>query len=380
VNKNHKDILIINWRGFKDPLSGGAEVATMEHAKRWVLNHGANVTWLSPPPYSNAKNESLIGVEFVYLGKNLTRNVFTLFFKYIYFCILVFVNYILKYKNSVDVVIDQVHGLPFLTPLYIKNKKIIMYIHEVAGEIWTKMYPFPLGFIGRLVEPLFFLPYKDIKVVTGTEYAKKDLINVGIPKENINLIGYGITNPIAQKKPSKEKELTIVFLNRLVKMKRIELALDIFSEILKKEPNAVFWVVGKGESDYIEFLKQKCIDLKIQDNVKFWGFVDDKTKLDLLAKSTVLINTSTKEGWGLVNIEANSQGTPVVSFDVSGNNESIINGESGLLVPNNDSKGMIDSIFKIYKSQDTWYDSCLNHAKKFDWNDLSNKFYSEMLK
>ena len=55
------------------------------------------------------------------------------------------------YKNNVDVVIDQVHGLPFLTPLYVKNKKIIMYIHEVAGEIWTKMYPFPIGTIGRMV-------------------------------------------------------------------------------------------------------------------------------------------------------------------------------------------------------------------------------------
>lgn len=373
-------VLILNWRGFKDPLAGGAEIATMEHAKRWVTNHNARVLWVSPPPFDGAKNELVNGIEFIYLGKNLTRNVLTLFFKYIYFCLLVFVNYFLKFKKDVDVVIDQVHGLPFLTPLYIRDKKIILYIHEVAGEIWTKMYPFPVGFIGRLVEPLFFLPYKNVTVVTGTEFAKNDLINVGIPKNNIKIINYGITNSVTDKFPTKEKELTILFLNRLVKMKRIEMAIDIFNKVLKLDTNAKFWIVGKGESSYIDFLKQKCIDLGISGNVKFWGFVDDDTKLDLLAKSSVLINTSTKEGWGLVNIEANSQGTPVVAFNVAGNNESIIDGVSGYLVENNNLNEMVNKILKFKDNNKEWFDKCIKYANKYDWSVLSEKFYEEIKK
>ena len=107
MNKNHINILIVNWRGYKDPLSGGAEIATMEHAKRWVSKHGAKVTWVSPPHNVGAINEKVNGIDFIYLGSNLTRNVFTLFFKYIHFCLLFIYKYLTSYKNDYDVIIDK---------------------------------------------------------------------------------------------------------------------------------------------------------------------------------------------------------------------------------------------------------------------------------
>ena len=44
-----------------------------------------------------------------------------------------------------------------------------------------------------------------------------------------------------------------------------------------------------------------------------------------------LINTSYKEGWGLVNLEANSQGTPAITFNVEGCKDSIKNGVNGFI-------------------------------------------------
>ena len=40
------NILILNWRDTKNPKSGGAEIVTMEHAKRWIKK-GYDVTWLT---------------------------------------------------------------------------------------------------------------------------------------------------------------------------------------------------------------------------------------------------------------------------------------------------------------------------------------------
>ena len=93
--------------------------------------------------------------------------------------------------------------------------------------------------------------------------------------------------PIIDMPTNKEKEFTIMFLNRLVKMKGIERAIDIVAEIKKQIPNLQFWIVGKGEADYVDFLKQKVKDLNLEDNVTFFGFVDEKTKMDLLTKSHV---------------------------------------------------------------------------------------------
>ena len=53
------------------------------------------------------------------------------------------------------IVIDEIHGLPFFTTLYVKKPKIA-FIHEVANEIWDYMYPFPINILGKFIEPLYF--------------------------------------------------------------------------------------------------------------------------------------------------------------------------------------------------------------------------------
>ncbi|HOM77954.1 MAG TPA: hypothetical protein PLT50_01975, partial [bacterium] len=111
-------ILILNWRSLKDPLSGGAEIATFEHAKRWVKNYGAEVTWLSPR-YKGCPQEGqeiIEGVNFKYIGFPLTRNLISLFVAFPLFYIGVCSTYMTHYRNKINVVIDQVHGIPYLTP------------------------------------------------------------------------------------------------------------------------------------------------------------------------------------------------------------------------------------------------------------------------
>ena len=368
-------ILIVNWRSIKDPLSGGAEVATFEHAKRWVENHNAKVTWLSPIYNKNIKSEVIEGINFQYIGLPLDRNIKKLIFTFPYFYFLVFVTYMTKFRGKVDAVIDQAHGFPYLTPLYVKEKKIV-YIHEVAGDIWDKMYKFPINAIGKIIEKLIFIPYKNIEFVTVSNSTKQDLIALGIPEIKIDIVYNGVSMPIIDMPTNKEKEFTIMFLNRLVKMKGIERAIDIVAEIKKQIPNLQFWIVGKGEADYVDFLKQKVKDLNLEDNVTFFGFVDEKTKMDLLTKSHVLINTSYKEGWGLVNLEANARGTPAIAFRVKGNTESIEEGVNGYLAKDGDIKDMVDKIIRM-KENTALQTSSITFAKQFDWEKVAEMYYRE---
>ncbi len=406
-------ILILNWRSIKDPLHGGAEVATIEHAKRWVENHNTKVIWISPPYIDTndrrKKNEKVDGVNFEYLGIPLKRdNVFQMIFAFPLFYFLVFFKYLTHYRKEIDVIIDQVHGLPYLTPLY-SNKKIIVYVHEVAGDIWNKMYKFPINIIGKTLEKIVFLPYKwrNIAFVTVSEATKDDLIKIGVKSKKIDIVHNGVSlEPVEYETPrakargflspitivdqlhprtkvrgfkfgdnkniKKPRELTIIYLNRLVKMKGIERALKVFSVILKKEPNAKLNIVGKGETDYVTHLRNLSKNLGTEKNIKFWGYVDEKTKISLLQNARVLINTSYKEGWGLVNIEANTQGTPAVVFNVAGNSESIKNGTNGYIVESE--KEMAEKILYIYKKNPLIKES-IEYSKHFDWNKQSEEFY-----
>ena len=374
-------ILIVSWRSLKDPNFGGAEIFTYENAKRWVSQHGAKVTWLAPK-YNNSapKEEYTDGVHFRYIASPLTHNVLLLLFTYPVFYLSVFTTYFREFKNNIDIVIDQAHGIPYLTPLYVKEK-VVLLAHEFAGNIWNKMYSFPVNMLGAFLERQLYKVYaaKNVPLVIVSESTKRDFLKLGFKNEQIHIVKPGVTlTSLAVAGDKAENELNIMFLNRLVKMKGVERALEVFRLIKNSAPEAKLWIVGSGGEGYVSFLGKRCQELEIQDSVEFRGYVDEKTKRELLCKAHVLINTSYKEGWGLVNIEANACGTPVVAFDVEGNSDSVLDGVSGFLVKNGDYTAMKNKIIEAAKST-SLRSSALEYSKQFSWEKQAEKFF-EVLK
>jgi len=257
------------------------------------------------------------------------------------------------------------------------KEKIIVYIHEVAGEIWDLMYPFPINKIGRFLEKIIFLPYKKTEFV-GTKIVAEDLVALSIPKKNISIVNYGVTAPDIKAVPPKNKNLTIVFLNRLVKMKGPERTIEVFNRVVKKEKNAKLIFIGRGEKDYEKSLFNYARRLGIEKKIEFKGFIPTEEKFKILGQSHVLINASFKEGWGLVNIEANRMGTPVVAFKVKGNTTTVKEGVSGFLFENDEYQQMADRIVKL-KNDKQIQQTSQSYSKQFDWNIVSNQFY-EVLK
>jgi len=372
-------IVIINWRSIHDPLEGGAERATFEFAKRWVADYGSDVIWISPR-YENSPDQEVVdGVRFVYLGRPLNRKLSSLLVSFPLFYISVVIYYLKSLKGKIDVVIDQVHGLPYMTPLYVSEKKII-YIHEVAGSIWNIMYPIPISTIGRILERIFFLPYKlkNIKFIANSPSTFNDLISkLFINQKNICVVPYGVTAPSNESVSEKNKKFTVVFLNRVVKMKGIERGLKAFQKVVNQIPDAELHVIGRGEQSYIDYLKIMCKELKIENNVMFLGFIDGEEKFKLLSSAHVLMNPSHLEGWGLVNIEANRMGTPVVAFRVRGCVDSVVDNISGFLCDDDDIDSMSDNIIKAGNDVQL-RKSAISYSNKFDWDLQAQSFFSEL--
>lgn len=360
------NILIFSWRGPGHPHAGGAEKATHEHAKGWVKK-GHNVT-LFTSDYRHARREEIIdGVRIIRSGSQIF-GVHIEAFKW----------YLIGNHPKYDLIIDQFHGIPFFTPLYIKEKKMA-FIHEVTKEVWS-LNPWPPPFnlipsiLGRLFEPLIFkLFYTKVPFMTGSDSTKKDLISLGIPEKNITVIPYGITIP--KVKPfSKEEKKTLIFLGALSKDKGIEQVLEIFSILNNSDTDFQFWIVGKGEDHYLKKLIIKSIKLGLKGRVKFWGFVDEKKKFKLLGGAHILVTPSAREGWGLVVIEAAAVGTPTVGYNVAGLRDSILNGKTGILC-NPNPKDCSDAILNLIKDKEKYEifrQNCLKRSKEFNWN-ISSK-------
>jgi glycosyltransferase involved in cell wall biosynthesis len=68
--------------------------------------------------------------------------------------------------------------------------------------------------------------------------------------------------------------------------------------------------------------------------VVFTGRVGEEEKHRLLCSAWMLLHPALIEGWGIVITEAAIRGTPAIGFDVPGLHDSVVNGQTGLLVKN----------------------------------------------
>ncbi len=357
------NILLLSWRGPGHPNAGGAEISTHEHAKAWVKK-GHSVT-LFTSYYQGAKREEKIdGVTILRAGG-----------QFIEVQLKAFEWFLFTKHPKFDLVVDEFHGIPFFTPLYVRAKKLA-FIHEVTGEVWGLNpwnRPFNLipKILGPIFEPLIFkLLYKKITFMTVSESTKKDLINFGIPQKHIIVINNGFDKFNTENNLSKEKEKTVIFLGALAKDKGIEEALKAFSILSQSGDNFQFWIVGKSDPEYLQFLKRQIKELNINTKVRFWGFVSQKEKFNLLKRSHVLIHPAIREGWGLVVIEAASVGVPTVAFDVPGLRDSVIHDKTGIICKEKSPESLAKAIINLLQSSVKYKEmsrSAVSWSKNFSW-------------
>lgn len=318
------NILILNWRDTSHPKSGGAEIVTMEHARRWVMA-GHTVTWITSVYERAKKSEIIDGVVIVRRAGSWTIYPYVLF-------------YLLVNAHRFDVIIDEIHGIPFFASLVTK-KPVIVFIHEIAGEIWNYMFSFPFNLIGRFLEKLYFKLYQNSLFWTDSPSMAKELTEHGILSKNITTISCPVTiDPNILNKIiniTKESKPTFLFVSRLVRMKGIEEVIKAFSFIIHEEPEAQLWIVGGGETSYINLLEVMMREYGIGQRVTLFGKVTEEKKYELLRRSHILLHASVKEGWGLVVLEAALCGTPAVVYNVTGLRDVVKHGLTGIVVSSN---------------------------------------------
>ncbi len=357
------NILILSWRGPGHPNAGGAEQVTLEHAKGW-LKAGHDVTLFTSFFNGAKKDYTFEGIRIRRAGRQFFEVQLRAFFWYFF-----------GKHQRFDLVVDEIHGIPFFTPIYIRTRKLGL-IHEVAKEVW-KLNPWPKPFnlipsvVGTLFEPwIFRLFYTKVPFMTVSNSTKNDLISWGIPKANITVIHNGLKLFLPKKFPPKETKKTAIYLGALSLDKGIFDAVRTFGEIERKDDRWQYWVVGLGTKEYVDELKNLSEELDITQKLKIWGYVSEARKFELLAKAHVLINPSVREGWGLVNIEANAVGTPVLGYNAPGLVDSIKNGKTGILVPRGDYRNLAEETLRLVRDNEKYQrfqKNAISWSKKFTW-------------
>jgi glycosyltransferase involved in cell wall biosynthesis len=346
-------VLIFNWKDIKHPNAGGAEVLTIENAKRFV-EKGWEVTWFTSAFEGCKKEEEIDGVKIVRAGNKYT--VYSEARKY----------YKNQFFGKFDVVIDETNTRPFFAKDFVKDAKVIFLIHQLAKEWWFYETKFPMNFLGYFLEPFWLKSYSSYPTVTVSESTKQDLERLGFM--NVSIISEGISFKPFSKLPEKSSKPSIVYLGRLNKGKRVLLALEAFKQINDGETE--FWIVGDG---YI----RREIEKRKVEGVKLFGKVSEEQKIDILSKAWLHVNPSIREGWGINVIEANACGTPTVAFDVPGLRDSVVDGYTGLLVKEQSKEALAEAMLKVLKDERLRLKlsrNSLKWARRFSWDKSAREF------
>ena len=322
-------ILILDWRDPKNPKRGGAEVVMARYAQHWV-SRGHQVWWLANRFPGSSATEEVNNIKVVRIGPNLPyHTTLGMLIAYPFFVLnTIWVGWGWSRKIGFDVTIDAIHGLPMYSFLFGMGRRV-MFVCEVAGQIWDKMYPPPINTIGKWCEHIIYFLYAKFDIWAISDSTKRDILCI---KSDLTVQVLPLGIDIDDFKPVKKFTFpSAVFVARLVKMKGIETALAAVKIITTKLPNFKLFVVGGGASDYVNRLKSQVVSDGLASNVEFVGPAPDTERNRLYAQSHFLFHPSYKEGFGLTVLEAGASGTPTIARRGSSMDELIIHGTNGLL-------------------------------------------------
>jgi glycosyltransferase involved in cell wall biosynthesis len=350
-------ILFINWRDIRNPEAGGAEVHLHEISKRMAAR-GHKVTVLASRFPQSPERETIDGVSIVRRGGKFGFN----------FCVPSATRALLC-EEAFDVVVDDINKIPFYTPLYIRRPILALSHHLFAGTIFLETV-FPIAAYVYLSEALIPLVYRKTRFVAVSESTKRELVRRGIPDLNIDVVHNAVDH--ARYTPGdlpKPEEPLIAYLGRIKRYKRVGLVLLAAKMVFEKHPAARLVIVGSG--DYLPNLVRQARDLGIADRVEFTGFVTEDRKIRILRKAHVVVNPSSKEGWGVTVTEANACGTPVVASNVPGLRDAVVDGKTGFLVTYGDVGGFAARISGILSDRPLREDlsrAAILWSREFNWD------------
>jgi glycosyltransferase involved in cell wall biosynthesis len=135
-----------------------------------------------------------------------------------------------------------------------------------------------------------------------------------------------------------EDGLVVTLVARFQDVKGHDVFLDAARLVLEARPDVTFAMAGEnvfgGTADAAfrrRVMRTIDTDPRLSRHVRRLGWVDQAA--DLIAASTVVVCSSRFESFGMVVVEAMSSGVPVVSTSVGGPAETVVDGETGFLVP-----------------------------------------------
>jgi glycosyltransferase involved in cell wall biosynthesis len=180
------------------------------------------------------------------------------------------------------------------------------------------------------------------------------------------------------------KGLNILFVGNLIPRKGLMFLIEAAKKIILNQTDAKFIIVGEGPQK--SELQKNIRDFNLTKSFLFMGNLIERQLLALYDCADLFVLPSIQEGQGIVLLEAQSFGKPVVAFNIGGVNETVQNNKTGFLVDQDKPGALAEGINRLLIDSELRAKMGSNArefvTENFTWNICAKKMlnvYSELL-
>jgi glycosyltransferase involved in cell wall biosynthesis len=198
-------------------------------------------------------------------------------------------------------------------------------------------------------------------LIAVSKYTVNELTDLyGINENKIHVIYNGVDierfkprqnrDEIRKEFGLEENKKIVLFVGRLYHRKGLETLLTSIPPVLKEFINVHFVISGTGFKKKEESLKNLAKELNIQDHVKFLGYVLDEKLPELYSASDIFVLPAIYENFPFAILEAQSTALPVISTNVGGIPEFLVDNENGFVIEPRDPEQLTQKVLALLQN------------------------------
>jgi glycosyltransferase involved in cell wall biosynthesis len=232
-------------------------------------------------------------------------------------------------RAKVPVIVHTIHGLAFTASTSRVVNSVYRQLERSTAPLTTKIVCVADAMREQSLAAGVGTPDQYVTVYSGME--TKPFVDPPVPRvETRKRLGL------------EEHHVAVGTIARLFYLKGHDDLLEVAPKLCAEFPNLRFLCVGDGLLR--ETFEGRIVEMGLKDRFILTGLVPPEKVPELTAAMDVLVHPSRREGLARALPQGALAGCPVVTYDVDGNREGLIDGETGFLLPPFDKKKLADAL------------------------------------
>jgi glycosyltransferase involved in cell wall biosynthesis len=227
----------------------------------------------------------------------------------------------------------------------IKGFTGIPYLVSLRGGDVPGFRPYDFALYHRLVSPILHRIWRQADFLIANSQGLQKLATRFDKEAEIQVITNGVDlDMFSVPKNRKWESPRLLFVGRLVYQKGIDILIKALGRLKDYE-----WRLDLvGDGPHLPDLERLAKDFGIAERIKYRGWVDKEVIIDEYSSANLFVFPSRHEGMPNAVLEAMACGLPVVATDIAGNEELVIQGETGFLIPPENPDALSDVLRNLF--------------------------------